>query len=105
MTETTTATQSDQFDVLLAALAVPERRTILTYLHETNTDTISLDALASVLTGPSPTDQDHARIRLHHSHLPTLDDAGILDYHPDTMTVEYHGHPDLPLLFTTRPTH
>jgi len=32
---------------------------------------------------------------LHHTHLPKLDAAGVVDYHPDRKTIDYDGDPTI----------
>lgn len=91
MSETVTPRQPERVNKLLSVLADGERRAIITHLRDDSTGTTSLDTLATVLAD-SPTDRDHARIRLHHIHLPKLDDTPILSYDPETTTIEYHGH-------------
>ena len=56
----------------------------------------SVDELADVLAGwrlddqttVGPDDHENLVAALHHSHLPVLDEAGLVDYHRDDATVE-----------------
>lgn len=78
-----------------------ERRAIITHLREESTSTVSLETLATRLAPDSPGERDHARIRLHHIHLPKLAETPLLSYDTDTRTVEYHGHPEFEALLDT----
>lgn len=101
MSETTSPRQSERVDELLSVLADGERRVILAYLQDDPNRTASLKTLAAVLAHDSATDQDRARIQLHHTHLPALDRTPLLNYEAETRTVEYHGHPALDSLLET----
>ena len=90
--------EPDRLDELLSLLADSERRTIITHLRDTSTDTASLADLATALTPDSPNDREHARIRLHHDHLPQLAETPLLSYDPATTTVQYHGDHELETL-------
>lgn len=101
MSETMSPRQSERVDELLSVLADGERRAIIAYLRDDPTGAASLKTLAAVLAHESATDQDRARIRLHHTHLPTLARTPLLSYETKTRTVEYHGHPGLDSLLET----
>jgi DNA-binding transcriptional ArsR family regulator len=81
-------------DALFSALANATRRRVTWYLL--GESPASVDELADVLAGWRLDDQttvgpdDHENIvaALHHSHLPVLDEAGLVDYHRDDATVE-----------------
>lgn len=74
------------------------RRAILRFLiAEQNDDPIPLSTLAAFVAaarcdGSESTAvgevQERVRVALHHSHLPLLDDHGIIDYDSDARTVE-----------------
>lgn len=103
MSEPTTLPQPDRLDELLSVLADRERRAILTYLRDAPTNSASLENLTAALVPDSPRDRDHARIRLHHCHLPTLAETPLLSYDPATAIVQYHGDPDLESLLDALP--
>lgn len=103
MTDRTKRIQPDRLDVLHSLLADGERRTLLAHFRDRGTGTTSLDALASVLASDSPIERDHARVRLHHTHLPKLAQTPLLDYDPDTTIVEYHRHPEFEYLIDSIP--
>lgn len=73
-------------------LAAQRRRLALDVLAERSVP-VSLDDLANVVAAREDSDgvNDHHRtvkITLHHTHLPKLDDADIVDYDPDSRQVE-----------------
>lgn len=103
MSETPTQHRTERLDELLSLLADGERRTILAHLRNRGTGTTSLDSLATVLASDSSVEQDHARVRLHHTHLPKLAQTPLLDYDPVTTTVEYHRDPEFELLLNSLP--
>lgn len=99
MSETTSHPQNSRIDSLLAVLADEERRTIIAHLRDTPSATATLDGITAALATTTDLGQERARLHLHHGHLPTLADAGLITYDMDTYTIEYHGHPALaPLL-------
>lgn len=98
MSETIRLPEPDRLDEHLSLLADSERRTLITHLRDTSTDTASLADLATALANHTPCDRAHARIRLHHGHLPRLAQTPLLSYDPATTTVEYHGDPELETL-------
>lgn len=93
--------QSNGLDELFSVLADPERRAIITHLEEMSGTVASLEDLATVLASHTDRDRAYAKIRLHHAHLSTLADTGIVEYDPDTNTIWYHGHEDLDCLMET----
>ena len=76
-------------DDLLALFAAADRRAVVRRLASAERRT-DLGSLAEALS-TAGTDRDHLRIRLHHQHLPRLDDAGLVAYDPAELTVEYRG--------------
>ncbi|WP_435158585.1 DUF7344 domain-containing protein [Haladaptatus sp. DFWS20] len=75
-------------------LAVERRRLVLDILTGINT-TVELKELAREVVeredGIDATDEDimeRVMIGLQHNHLPRLDDAGLVDYDPDSHTVD-----------------
>ncbi|SFS46911.1 DUF7344 domain-containing protein [Halostagnicola kamekurae] len=99
-------TQTISTETVLHLVADPRRRTILHQLRE-NGGVIEIEALADVVaertarsspieeTDP-PTartdDQRLTRAELHHTHLPKLADAGVIEYDSRTGTVRYRSH-------------
>lgn len=85
-------------DRLFDVLADRCRRRALSHLAETSADAVSLtDLVAGVVARESGPDASTDRyetvaIALRHVHLPTLAEAGLLDYDARTRTVRYYGH-------------
>ncbi len=78
---------SERLDELLRLLAAPERRLILTVLHERDGGPVTLDSLArAVRDRLSDSDRDRSptkhdlRVSFHHVHLPKLSAAGVVEY-------------------------
>lgn len=78
-------------DRVLSALSTGVRRSVLAYFAESPSQTASLEELAEYVTAREPasgTRSSHeVRLRLHHVALPTLADAGLVDYDARTGTV------------------
>ncbi len=66
-----------------------QRRTLCGYLA--NNAIATMDELIDLLAGEDCSDET-ALIRLHHVHLPMLEDYGILTYEARSETVRYWGH-------------
>ncbi|MFC6826272.1 DUF7344 domain-containing protein [Halopelagius fulvigenes] len=75
----------------LAVLDDTDRRTVVSILAEEDAP-VSLSLLAESvaaetrnvsLDGPSRSERERLKIKLHHSHLPKLDEAGVLEYSPE----------------------
>lgn len=86
---------TEQLNETFELLTHPYRRFTLYYLTN-KTGPVSVATLASAIaacnseTSDWPTDSDVIRTSLHHVHLPTLADAGIISFgdHVDTVTLE-----------------
>ncbi len=88
----TTEGPGHDVDRLLRLLADSTRRRVLRNLTAERNDTATIDALATALGGeatPGPDSVREARIQLHHTHLPKLDDAGVVDVDWERKVVEY----------------
>lgn len=105
MSETIRLLETDRLDEHLSLLADSERCSIITHLRDASTDTASLADLATALATHTPCDRDHARMRLHHGHLPKLAQTPLLSYDPATTTVEYHDDPELETLLDILQAH
>jgi hypothetical protein len=67
-------------------LADDQRKAVLAVLHDSETRTRS--ALATAVAERDDETAERVETRLHHVHLPVLDEAGIVDYDPQTELVE-----------------
>lgn len=87
-------------DAIAAALADPRRLAVVAHL-ESSTGPTDRTALARHLASkeadgsPSPTLERDVETKLHHHHLPRLDEAGLVEYDHGAATVEYVGPSDL----------
>lgn len=89
--------EADVVDQLLSALSSRPNRYVLSYLRESPDDVASVGELADHVVdrqdGADPGRRERVAVRLHHSGLPKLAAAGVVDYDPRTNTVRYRGHP------------
>jgi len=89
------ATRPD-LDELFEVLADEHRRRVLAYLADTDDGVAAFSELiehvAADSTGES-TDKERVAVSLHHSHLPKLADASLVEYDPRSEVVRYRGGP------------
>lgn len=85
-------------DDALHVLESPERRRILAHLDDESVEWTTVGELASHLTDSSPeprTTEERSgqtlEARLHHVHLPKLDDLGIVEYDPRSNAIRYRS--------------
>ncbi|MHC3439006.1 DUF7344 domain-containing protein [Natrialbaceae archaeon A-gly3] len=90
----------DYEDSAYEVLSNSRRRTVLSVLAdrgETSTEGLARAVLADERGVPvdavPESDLEVVMTRLRHSHLPALDDAGVLEYDTETDRVAYRGHP------------
>jgi hypothetical protein len=94
---------SYSFDQTLSLISDPRRRTLLYWLKDVGSGTMTFDDVVeavvarerSIPARETPDSRDAVRVSLAHAHLPKLADLGILEYGPDGPTVRYHGNPAL----------
>ena len=90
-------THAVPIDIALELLADPQRRTLLDELIDRKADAIRLDELVEHVApeNPPPTASgtsigaDQLLLETHHTHLPKLEDAGLVEYDAQTGTVRY----------------
>lgn len=76
----------ENYSSVYKAVAASQRRTVCQYLAATDDPPVTLEEVAShVVSAQQPSHVDQTRYRrvrtgLHHTHLPKLADAGILQY-------------------------
>ena len=87
-------------DTILSAVANVHRRAILKALDDASEETLAFDALVDRVTNRvrdrdlervSDEQRQRVKIALHHTHLPTLEEARIIDYEPETERVQFVG--------------
>ncbi|MFC4548938.1 MULTISPECIES: DUF7344 domain-containing protein [Halorussus] len=82
---------------MLTILAKEHCRIVFHYFRDRGTETATAEDLVGFLNRRSDGDAtaDSVAIRLHHSVLPQLAEAGLVDYDARTNAVRYRGHPAL----------
>lgn len=100
--KTRLAEVTEQHDVIFDALSAARRRYLLYYLQALDTNVVEFEAAVNAVCKceSSGTDGDEApretvRIDLHHTHVPRLEEAGILDYDRRQGTIRFRGDPAL----------
>lgn len=82
-------------ETIFGLLADPHRRAVFAYLENTEDGQATVSHLAAYTSqhacaGNSPS---QIMIQLHHTHLPKVAKAGLIEYDPEQETVQYIGHP------------
>lgn len=91
-----TNTTSVTTDTALSLLADRQRRALVEYLQTRGNEPVPVDELLEALTPSVRREQPtNVEIRLQHSHLPKLADAGVIEYEPDAGLVRYCESPTL----------
>lgn len=91
----------EEKDELLTLLADHHHRVILSYVRSASADVVPVQDLTAEIHSHDPAQSDRLDLRLRHSALPKLDDAGAVDFDPDDGTVRYRGHPELEMVLDT----
>ena len=87
-------------DAILTAVANEQRRAILTALDDASEKSLEYEELVDRVTdrvrddGTRQGSAEHrqrVRIALHHSHLPKLDETGMIEYEAETGQVQFVG--------------
>ena len=90
-------TAAVDLDALFEVLADGHRRRLLGYFEDTDDDVAAFSDLvehvADESVGVSNDDHERVAVNLHHSHLPKLEDANLVEYDPRSETVRYRGGP------------
>ncbi|WP_436347360.1 DUF7344 domain-containing protein [Natronorubrum sp. FCH18a] len=87
-----------KIDNLLLLLANHHRRAILSYFRDSTADVSSVSDLADEISEQYHGDSERMVRQLHHSALPRLADAGVVDYDARSNMVRYNGHTELETL-------
>ncbi len=83
-----------ELDDLFEVLADSHRRRVLAYLADTDDDVAAFSELIEHVADDSAgesTDNERLAVSLHHTHLPKLADAGVVEYDPRSEVVRYRG--------------
>lgn len=79
---------------MLVLVADRHRRQLLHYLIENGGTVFKRDELIEFLRDQTATSHqrpnDTLAVDLHHTHLPRLDEAGVIEYNPHDGTIQYH---------------
>lgn len=86
-------TAHESLDESLTLLANSQCRAILEYFHNSSENVASVEDLADEISDNREAEQ--TVIRLHHSTLPKLADAGIIEYDTRSQTVRYRSDSEL----------
>ncbi|WP_090619199.1 DUF7344 domain-containing protein [Natrinema salaciae] len=87
-----------EIDDLLNLIANHRRRSVLSYFRDSTADVTSVSTLANEISDQCPGDAERVARQLHHSALPRLADAGVVDYDARSNVVQYRGHTELEIL-------
>lgn len=94
-------TVSLSVDAILSLLSHHRRRNLLAYLVDEADRMATIEECVSHIaereearTGDRP-GHDHVETDLHHTHIPKLEDAGIVEYDTRNKEFRYRGHEDL----------
>lgn len=98
---TRNSTVTDSLDTIFDLLSDSRRRYLLYYLSSINGNVAEFEAAVNAVykyetagtEGDDQTSQRNVQIGLHHSELPRLADAGVLDYDRRHGTIHFTGHP------------
>jgi DNA-binding transcriptional ArsR family regulator len=85
-----------ELDELFEVLADGHRRHALAYLADTDDGVAAFSELIEHVADDSAggsTDKERVAVGLHHSHLPKLADASLVEYDPRSEVVRYRGGP------------
>lgn len=104
-----TRTDSLDSDDVVRLLASRRRRELLRYLREHPDEAVDLTALVSGVRercreAGGADAQTEIQVRLHHSDLPKLEDAGVVEYDQAGSRVIYEGHDGVETLLETLAT-
>ena len=95
-------TPSVSADRALSVIADSRRRNVLKYLAENGDAAIPIDELVAGIEDGRPLSGGDNRemdnqivIELHHTHLPKLDEVGLIDYEKGAGTVRYRPQDDI----------
>lgn len=85
-------------DAIFHLLSDHCRRQIVGILQDMSESYVAFEELCDHLSRQNGADRDEIVIRLHHTHLPKLHEAGVIDYDPNEKLVRYLGNPHVDAL-------
>ncbi|WP_276300309.1 DUF7344 domain-containing protein [Halorussus lipolyticus] len=88
------AATGTELDRLFEVLADGHRRRVLAYLADTDDGVAAFSDLVEHVADDSAgesTDNERLAVSLHHTHLPKLADANVVEYDPRSEVVRYRG--------------
>ncbi|WP_144923523.1 DUF7344 domain-containing protein [Halorubrum salsamenti] len=96
---------TEEIDQRFALLTRYERRCLIQFLQESETDHVPVSDVVSHLRKQDPTsdEPDTIAINLHHSHLPKLATIDAFDYDSRSETIRYSGDELLSRLLESTP--
>lgn len=85
---------------VLRLLAPERRRAVMRALMDEPNTTHRIDDIVNAIeetydVGEESSNRTYLRSSLHHTHLPKLDDAEVVEYDADDGTVQYRGDPHI----------
>lgn len=90
-------------DAVYRSVADRRRQFVIAYLRDTPDGTASLDEVADYVVEQEPGAQSPDRgsvlVDLHHTHLPLLDDTGVVDFDRREGTIRYRPDPTIEAMF------
>lgn len=88
-------TDAEGWDAVVASLADPRRRAVLSVLADRDTPLSRAELAREVLARDPDLDEEEVRVSLHHVHLPKLADAGVITYDASARVAEFVAVPDV----------
>lgn len=85
-------------DELLTLLSDEYCRATIDYCRDSSEDVVSIGDIADELGRKGHSGADRIALQLHHSILPRLADADVVNYDAETNTTRYRGHAELEAL-------
>lgn len=90
----------DRKDELLTTLADARRRAVLAYLRDSPDDVATVGTLTDDIDEAAHGGKELTAVRLVHSDLPRLDEAGLVEFDEKSLTVRYAAAPDVEQMLT-----
>ncbi|WP_436923849.1 DUF7344 domain-containing protein [Halosimplex amylolyticum] len=85
--------ESDGIDTAFELLADRRRRAVIEVLRTAPHGSLELPALVEGVASKTDDDPDELAPALYHTHLPKLDDAGVIDFDGERGVVDYDSAP------------